>query len=390
MRRVRLLVERFGQRTETFIAAETAGLRAAGVDVVVEALASPTDPAPDVAVAEHVWEHETTAQRLGALAWLVARHPLGCVRDLAARRRWRRQEQVQPLRWLAPAARRVARDGDGIVLHAHFAWSAALEALRLHRLLGVPYSVTAHANDIYVTPANLHEKLEHAALATTGCAYTARTLREVAPAARVEVVVMGIDPDALRPRDAPADGGRSVVAVGRLVEKKGFADLLRAAALLAGRGRPLDRLTIAGDGPLRDELEALAAGIPGAKLVGAIDHDDVPALVAEHDLLAMPCVVAADGDRDSMPVVVKEALALAVPVVATDEVGLPEVVRDGWGRLVPPHDPAALADALDELLALPPARRHAMGLAGRTFVAEHCDARREAARLAALLRVVVA
>ncbi len=83
-----------------------------------------------------------------------------------------------------------------------------------------------------------------------------------------------------------------------------------------------------------------------------------------------------------MPVVVKEALAMEVPVVASDEVGLPEVVRPEWGRLVPPGDAAALAIAIDELLALPAAERAAMGRAGRAHVAEHCDAAREAARLA--------
>jgi glycosyltransferase involved in cell wall biosynthesis len=99
----------------------------------------------------------------------------------------------------------------------------------------------------------------------------------------------------------------------------------------------------------------------------------------------MPSVVAADGDRDSMPVVVKEALAMEVPVVASDEVGLPEIVRPEFGRLVPPGDEAALAAALAELLALPTAERAAMGRAGRAFVKEHADSRAEAAKLSGLL-----
>ena len=102
-------------------------------------------------------------------------------------------------------------------------------------------------------------------------------------------------------------------------------------------------------------------------------------------VLAMPCVIAADGDRDTMPVVVKEALALAIPVVATDEVGLPEVVRPAWGRLVPPGDPEALATALNELLALSPEIRAAMGAAGRAHVLEHCSLSGQAERLADLI-----
>jgi glycosyltransferase involved in cell wall biosynthesis len=93
-------------------------------------------------------------------------------------------------------------------------------------------------------------------------------------------------------------------------------------------------------------------------------------------------VVAANGDRDTMPVVVKEALAMEIPVVASDAVGLPEVVRPEWGRLVSPGDAEALARALDEVLSLPPEERAAMGRAGREFVADHCNVRTETARLA--------
>ena len=99
----------------------------------------------------------------------------------------------------------------------------------------------------------------------------------------------------------------------------------------------------------------------------------------------MPCVVAPDGDRDSMPVVVKEALAMEVPVVASREVGLPELVRPEWGRLHPPGDVRALADALAELLALEPHERAAMGRAGSAFVIEHCHVDRETTRLAGLI-----
>jgi len=178
-----------------------------------------------------------------------------------------------------------------------------------------------------------------------------------------------------------------VISVGRLVEKKGFGHLLDAAGLLASEA-PLDRLEIIGDGPLRAELERRVRdlGIQSTvSLVGWRDPDDVRELVERADLLAMPCVVAADGDRDSMPLVVKEALALEVPVVVTDEVGLPELVQQGWGRLVPPGDARALAEAIAELLALPEETRAAMGTAGRAWVAEHCNTTLETRKLAELI-----
>jgi colanic acid/amylovoran biosynthesis glycosyltransferase len=257
------------------------------------------------------------------------------------------------------------------------------------RLLGVPFSVTAHAYDIYLQPANLREKLERAAFATSGCQYTVRHLRAtVAPAAaaRIHEQVMGVDGQAFR-RTRPHPDGRHVVAVGRLVEKKGFVHLVDAVALL-GQRAPLDRVTIAGEGPLRGALEARVRelGLDGVvQLPGALVPAEVRELLERADLLAMPSVVARDGDRDSMPVVVKEALAMELPVVASDEVGLPELVRPAFGRLVPPGDPAALAAAIEELLALPAEERAAMGRAGRAHVLEHCDVDRETAKLATLI-----
>jgi glycosyltransferase involved in cell wall biosynthesis len=180
------------------------------------------------------------------------------------------------------------------------------------------------------------------------------------------------------------------VAVGRLVEKKGFADLIAAVALM-GDAAP-DKVVIVGDGPLREALEAAVAdhGVAGiVELAGARQQSEVLALVEDADVFCLPCVVAENGDRDSMPVVVKEALALEVPAVVTDEVGLPELVRPEWGALVPPHDPPALAAALTELLAKTPAERQAMGRAGRAFVGEACNVDTETARLAALIDAAV-
>jgi glycosyltransferase involved in cell wall biosynthesis len=343
----------------------------------------PNEEAGDISVS--YLESDGPRRQLAELAWLAARHPLRCLGDLRSRRRWAGEEDVRPLRGLAPATHRIARAGERH-LHAHFAAGAALDAMRIASLLGLPYSVTAHAYDIYLTPMNLREKLERAAFATSGCDYTVRDLRAIAPAAEVHEIIMGVDGDAFR-RTTPYPDGSRVVAVGRLIEKKGFAHLIEAAALLRGRNGP-ERITIVGEGPLRPQLEALVRehGLEGAvELPGALPPSVVRATLEDAAVLAMPCVVAADGDRDSMPVVVKEALAMEIPVVASDEVGLPELVRPQFGRLVPPSDPAALARALEELLGLSREERAAMGRAGRAHVLEHCDTDAEAERLAGLV-----
>jgi glycosyltransferase involved in cell wall biosynthesis len=378
--RVLVATDRFPELSETFVTAEIDALRELGHEVRVEAGERSQRPNAEIAYGASYLAEDGRRRKLLDLAWLAFRHPLRCGADLAARRRWRPSERVRPLRALAPAARRLARSGERHV-HVHFAAEAALDWMRIAAIAGVPYSVTAHAFEIFMGPANLREKLERAAFATTGCDYNVRHLRSLAPRADVREIVMGVDGDRFR-RATPYGGGEPhVVAVGRLVEKKGFRDLVEAAAALPGV-----RFTIAGAGPLEAELRALAAR-SGARveLVGARQPDEVRELLESAHLLAMPCVVAADGDRDSMPVVVKEALAMEVPVVATDEVGLPELVRPEWGRLVPPRDPAALARAVRDLLALPGEERAAMGRAGRAHVLQMANVRRETEQLAELI-----
>jgi len=385
--RLTVLVDHYPALSETFVLAEIASLAALGHDVRVESAAwaqvRASQP-PDVPVA--CLDDDSLWRRLWDLGWLVLRNPLGCLRDVRSRRRWRREETVRPLRVIAPEARRIARHRSEH-LHVHFAAGAALDALRLGLLLGLPYSVTAHAYDIYQRPRNLTEKLRRAALATGVSEYSVRTLREAGgPQANVQLVAMGVDHERFR-RQTPLPGGRTVLAVGRLIEKKGFAHLLEAAARLEPKGS-LRRLVIIGDGPLRDQLHAQASalGLDGAvQWTGALDADAVRAALEQADVVAIPAVPAADGDRDVLPLIAGEALAMEVPVVASDFVALPEVVREPWGRLVAPGDESALADALEEILELDSAARAAAGRAGREFVVRTRDQITEAQRLIDLI-----
>lgn len=383
-RPLELWCDTFPAVSETFVTAEAQALSALGHPVRIGAGArGDAPPVPGLPVS-YLWE-EGTAERLRALAAVVLRHPWRCLRDLAARRRWRRQEPVPPLRTLAPAIRRLER--SGALVHAHFATGPALRAMRAARILGHPWTLTAHAYDIYRSPANLPEKLRDAALVTSGCAYTVAGLRTLAgPAAadRVHEIVMGVDPERFR-RATPHPDGRRILAVGRLVPKKGFALLIAALAdpVLAGA-----ELVLAGDGPLAEALRADAARRGVARRVrftGALTPEAIRAELDAADVLAMPCVVAADGDRDSMPVVVKEAMAMEVPVVVSDAVGLPELVTGDVGAVVPAGDAAALAAGLARLLALPREDRAALGRAGRVRVLARADLMTETGRLSDLL-----
>ena len=378
--RLAVFVDVFPELSETFILNEVKALAAEGVDVRVEAGRRSQRPNPEAGDAPPVVYWDEGGSRDGnraALAWLCRTHPLRVLRDLAGRRRWRGDESVRPLRRLAPVVQRVAASSDHI--HAHFAAGAALDAMRVSLLTGVPYSVTTHAYDIFLRPRNLDEKLERARFHAAVCDYNAEFLRHRVPraAARMHKVVMGVDPEQFK-RSSRYPGGRNVLAVGRLIEKKGFGYLLEAA-----RSLPDVHVRIVGDGPLRAELERDAPG--NVELLGPLPPHEVRSRLEQADLLALPCVVAGDGDRDSMPVVVKEALAMEIPVVGSDEVGMPEMVQSEWGRLVPPRDAGALAGAIRELLELPVEQRAEMGRRGREYVVRNFSARAGAQKLEGLI-----
>jgi colanic acid/amylovoran biosynthesis glycosyltransferase len=383
--RLLFVLDQWPELSETFVVNELAALRRLGHDVGVQAFqpAAHANPEAPGDIDVHLLARDGRERRRRDLLWLVAHRPLACARDLAGRRRWRREEWVKPLAMLAPAARRIVERGDEH-LHAHFAAGAALDAMRLAQLTGRPFSITTHAYDIFMTPTNLREKLERADAVFTGCDYNVRYLRKTVPAANLHKIVMGVDAAAFE-RTTPLPGGRTVLAIGRLVEKKGFAVLLDAIAALPGV-----RLRIVGDGPLRTALQERAQrGNGRIELLGSRPPAEVRAELERADVLAMPCVVAADGDRDSMPVVVKEAMAMGLLVVASDEVGLPECVLAPWGRLAPPGDAQALAAQLRAALALDRAARRAAGAQARAFVQAHANVDVETARMSEELERIV-
>lgn len=177
--------------------------------------------------------------------------------------------------------------------------------------------------------------------------------------------------------------GDAILAVGRVVEKKGFDVLIDACAILRERGVRF-RCRIVGDGidgaSLRDRIARLDLGAL-VQLEGPRPHADLFGLFREAAVFVAPCVVAADGDRDGLPTVLLEAMALGTPCVSTAVTGIPELVHDGeTGLCVPPRDPAALADALERMLADPDLGAR-LATRARARVEQAFDIRRNAARL---------
>lgn len=381
MMRLLFVLDQWPELSETFVVNELQALRRLGHRVRVQAAqpAAHANPEAPDDVDVHVLARDDRARGLRDLLWLARRRPLACARDLVRRRRWGREEWARSLRALAPGARRIIERGDEH-LHAHFAAGAALDAMRLAQLTGRTFSITAHAYDIFLAPRNLREKLERADAVFTGCDYNVEYLRRAVPQANLHKIVMGVDAAAFE-RSAPLPLGRTVLAIGRLVEKKGFDVLVDAVARL-----PDVTLRIVGDGPLRGQLEERAEGCDGrVVLLGSRAPAEVRAELERADVLAMPCIIGRDGDRDSMPVVVKEAMAMGLLVVASDEVGLPECVLAPWGFLADPGDAGALAEQLRAALALSPPDRRRAGAQARAWVHANSDVDAETARMAAVI-----
>jgi glycosyltransferase involved in cell wall biosynthesis len=296
-------------------------------------------------------------------------------------------------------ARQLALAGDVGHLHAHFAHDPTLVALLTQQLTGISFSFTAHARDLFQIPRHvLVERVAAATAMITCCGANRDYLDEVLPPelrSKVHLIHHGVNLDGFHPAEREAEGANEaplILSVGRMVEKKGFPDLLRAVALLRRSGRPV-RLAIYGDGPLRAELAALGAelglgdslALPGERP----QRELLPALQAA-DIFALTPFVTDDGDRDGVPNVLVEAMACGLPVVSTAVSGIPELVRHGEnGLLCDARDVEGIAAALARLIDDREARL-SMGAAARRTVVEHFDLRAAARRLAELFEQALA
>jgi glycosyltransferase involved in cell wall biosynthesis len=239
-------------------------------------------------------------------------------------------------------------------LYVHFAHKPATVGRFAARLAGVPYGLSAHAKDIWTTPPDeLRGKVREAQVVLT-CTDEGRAHLEELACGRTPVTLVhhGVETEVAagpeRSHSVPV-----IFAAGRLVAKKGFGTVLRAAALLQERGCVF-RLRIAGEGPEWSALQRLVheLGIDEkVSFLGPLTESEVRGEYARADLFALGCEVLADGDRDGIPNVIVEAMAHGLPVVSTNRGGVAEVVADGWcGLLSEQGDVIGFADRLERLL----------------------------------------
>jgi glycosyltransferase involved in cell wall biosynthesis len=382
---VAFLLKGYPRLSETFIAQEIRGLELAGLRIRIVSLRHPTDRKT----------HPITAEICSPVAYLpeyLYREPR---RVLKA---WRRTRRLAGYRaalgaWLAdlrrdPSPNRVRRFGQAVVLaaelpasvtrlHAHFLHTPASVARYAGLMTGRPWSVSAHAKDIWTIPDwEKREKLAACAwLVTCTAAGAAHLLQLSSNREKVTLIRHGLDlarfpvpTDPRPPRDGQSEPA-VILSIGRAVEKKGFDELLTALATL-----PAElawRFVHIGGGPLLAQLKSQAQQLGLASRIewrGAQDQPQVLAALREADLFALASRVARNGDRDGLPNVLMEAQSQGLAVVATRAGAIEELVLEGrTGFLVPPGEPAQLARAIQRLI-IDPELRARLGAAGQARI----------------------
>ena len=373
--RVGYVAKVFPRLSETFVINEVRELEAQGVDVVVFALQEPPAAVPHrllETLSARVIQVETLPRPARAACDAAAVVLAGRFPDAATLGdRLLPRNYVRLALQLADAARGASLSR----FHAHFASRAAHVTMLTSRLLGVPYSFTAHAKDIYhrdVDVEVLRVKMREADLAVTVSDFNRATLLRIGHGIpdlgrQVRRLYNGVDLALFHPARPEEKRRRHITAVGRLVEKKGFSTLIQACRILRDRGVAFTA-EIIGSGPEQERLQSLLQDLQLGGVVhlrGALPVEEVAATVRRASVVALPCIVGTDGNVDALPTALLEAMASAVPVISTRLSGIPEIIVDGQtGHLVPPGEVAALAAVLQDVLDDPDGAAR-LGAAGR-------------------------
>lgn len=271
------------------------------------------------------------------------------------------------------------RGQDVRLIHSQWIHSGGTVAMYGAWLLGVPFSFTGHAADLFRNRAALRDKIRRAEFIVCISEFHRRFfLSEGARPEQLFIAYCGLDTAHFAPRRRvrPEGAPFHILSSGRLVEKKGFDVLIRACGILRERGFPF-RCTIAGSGPLEAELRAQvqAAGLGDLIAITgeALKQEDIPAFMEQGDIYCLHCVWAKDNDVDGLPQMLMEAMACGLPSISTELVGIPDLcIHEQTGLLTQPGDATGLADALMRL-AQDPELADRVAVAGRARVLDTFD-----------------
>lgn len=389
-----VLVHEFPKLSETFVLHDLLALERAGIKLVVFSIRRPEQPVQHEAVRQLQAEVRYLPELTGRQRRLAVRATAGLLALKDPKRFLRGLAQVYSspdysrlrLNQALLLAGQLERLGAP-ALYIHFAHKPTTIGRFAALLLGLPFAISAHAVDVWTpSPKELRAKVRDAELVLCcyeeAHAYLARLARGATP---VELAYHGVTIPEAPPRPSGTD---TIVAIGRLVPKKGYPTLIEAVALLRDRGIGA-QLVIGGDGPDWASLQKLVNERElgdRVRFTGPLTDTEVEEALASAAVFALPCQEMPDGNRDGIPNTVLEAMARGLPVVSTMLPSVQEAVEDGVsGLLVPQRDPQALADALERLLQDADLRER-LGRTARERVARSFDRDRCGPRIPQLLR----
>jgi colanic acid/amylovoran biosynthesis glycosyltransferase len=350
--------ERFPSYVQTFCYREVSELQRQGAALTIFSIRRPENEPPqewDKQLIEKIDYLPGEAELRGEVAQALRKGllPKNASREIE---KWGRQADFLRLYQAAYIGIRL-RERNLKHVHAHFAGLATRTAFWIKEFFGIPYSFTAHANDIFAPrpfAVGMDKLIGSASAVVTVSDYSAALLRAQFSHDSTKILRVYNGINISRFHEAGFDAAIPlIVSVGRLVEKKGFTHLIEACCRLKERGRSF-RCEIVGEGSLEESLRAQItnANLEAlVSLVGAQTQDEIARRLAAATVFCLPCVVEQGGGMDNLPTVIAEAMASGLPVVSTPIAGVPEMVVDNVsGFLVPPGDPTALADALDKVV----------------------------------------
>jgi len=373
--RVAHICTKFNRTSETFVYDIVLGLERAGIE-----------------------NHVLTAERVNA-----AERPFERVRILPIPL-WRQAAFAIRKRWLGvyrfplprQATRQALREIRPDIILAHFGGTGAAIA-PVARELGIPLVVVFHAFDLFMRqfrPKTYAALWEAGAQAVAVSEHGKRRLLELGcPAKRARVIHCGVDLSRFATDAAQPNGtGFRLVSIGRLVEKKGFDDLLRAVARIQQHLAEPVRLDIWGDGPLKNTLEDLTCKLGLRRVVtfqGVAASAFVPQLLRQYDAFVLASKTARNGDTEGIPITILEAQATGLPVVATRHAGIPEALPPAHQEWLAREGDVEDLTRILSSLASQRARWRWIGLAGRKWVTRNFSLNDEIAAYRRLFEEIV-
>ncbi len=352
------LFERFPSFGQTFCYREVAELTRQGVMPPIFSIRKPKDEPPQdwdkrvVAGVHYLPEEKELLDEVRRASQMqkITREVIAALNE------WGRRTDFLRLYQAVYVGLRLQRMGITHI-HAHFAGMAARTAFWIQKFFGISFSFTAHANDIFAPrdfEIGLNKLVDAARVVGTETDYAKEFLQEHFPkrADRIHRIYNGLNLAEFRRADfscAPP----TIIAVGRLIDKKGFADLIQACRLLVERGKSF-RCQIFGEGPLEERLRRQIEELKlqnCVELPGPKPQHEIKKYLAAGTVFVLPSVIDPEGGRDNLPTVIMEAMATGLPVVSTGIGGIPEMVIDNeTGLLVSAGDADGLADAIDRVI----------------------------------------